>query len=944
MKGMVINMTEIFKTVLNMSITGAYIAAAIMLLRLPMKKLPKKYSYALWSILGIRLICPFSFSAAVSLFNIIRPENDGNRMTYIPDNIEYASEPRVTVSVPVVNEAINNSLPAAEPNNSMNPMQAAIGICAAVWITGAVIMLIYTAYSCIRIRKIVSGSKHLTDNIYVCRNIESPFVYGIIKPRIFVPEGVSESDMQYISAHEKTHIKRGDHIIKPAAMLALCLHWFNPLIWISYRLMVKDMELSCDEKAVRSFKEDVRRDYASALLNMSVKQNKLYGMLAFGESDIKTRIKRVLSLKKPRVIATVTAAAVLIIAAVCLLTDAEKNTPFEEFGVYFSEKCIYMTPVSSFFGDDTGEIYDISDNSFTISKRVGNDFKQSFELSEWSDFPYSEEEWGGLFMAGINSVDISGYNKKLYMKLSSVYSLMKMDSELWLVRSYRDGIWSIYSLAPYDENLSANQININGLGSFEITKSGNGYEVRSPETDIYFYFDENTNDELYVRRNIDGAYEETVIPFLFGFDPYNTYLAFEDISGDGTEDIIVITDIKGTGVVGNIASVIDGKNMTEIEIDRLAAEKMISESSVSLLAEEAFNGSDPYITAIMPEMNEKYIYPYYPDKSVRRFGGMYYSYNGEAGTFTCRSFFVFIKDELYFSGTYSADFVFKYEKGRLVPESVSYTLPEKQNSENQTDIAEVKKYEYISPVYHIDEGGYSISPDDASQVRVSLQLPEHWEISGGQSAYIDGNKVFEIGVPYPESEGINYDDFKTDMVMGREITVHEEKYGGAKDGYDYFISKSVPDVYSEDGSYDSYVYVISRNGYRIYLNFVSDSGISRQETDSVLRSVEITPFTEEISYESVTVEADYNADTKELTVTLLNGSDKAVRVWFYTDMLEYLEDDEYVIADALKNSGGAIPRTEIQPGEKYVRTEKYDGLYNMKTGKWRTHMNMSACR
>ena len=176
--------------------------------------------------------------------------------------------------------------------------------------------------------------------------------------------------------------------------------------------------------------------------------------------------------------------------------------------------------------------------------------------------------------------------------------------------------------------------------------------------------------------------------------------------------------------------------------------------------------------------------------------------------------------------------------------------------------------------------------------------------------------------------------------MGREITVHEEKYGTAEDDYDYFISTSMPEFYSEDGSYDRYVYVISRNGYRISLHFVSDSGISMHEIDSMVRSADITPFTEEISYERVTATADYNADTKELTVTLSNDSDKAVSVWFYTAMLEQLEGSEYMLANALKNSGGAIPRTEIQPGEEYVRRENYDGLYNMRTGKWRTYVNM----
>ncbi|MGN0587270.1 MAG: M56 family metallopeptidase [Oscillospiraceae bacterium] len=439
-------MTEIFRTVLNMSITGAYIAAVIMLLRLPMKKLPKKYSYMLWSILGIRLLCPLSFSSAASLFNLIRPETKSGSMTYIPDNIEHSAAPEVIAapqSVSQVNEAINGSLPAAAPNNSVEPLQIIMGIAAAVWLLGAVIMLIYTIVSYLRVRKTVSGSICKDGNIYVCGGISSPFVYGIIKPKIYIPEGVPEKDMQYIAAHERTHISRGDHIIKLAAMAALCLHWFNPLVWISYRLMVRDMELSCDERAVRSFGEDVRRDYANALLNMSVKQNRLYGILAFGESNIKSRIKSVLGLKKPTVIATAAAVLVLGVAAVCLLTNAESAAEYHD-GRYATGRNIARSAASSFFGDDDGYIYDITDTTMTVSRRESGETVVVYTLSEWQDFPYSPEEWTEQMNADfvLDPPDISRYTEKKYMPLDDI-ALMEMDGELWICRGTE-----IYSLVP----------------------------------------------------------------------------------------------------------------------------------------------------------------------------------------------------------------------------------------------------------------------------------------------------------------------------------------------------------------------------------------------------------------------------------------------------------------------------------------------------------------
>ncbi len=323
-------MNGIFQTVLNMSITGAYIAAAIIILRLALKKLPKRYSYALWIILGIRLLCPFSFSSEASLFNLIKPETTENRMEYIPSDIEYSPVPQVTVSIPPVNSAVNEALSESlspEIGASANPIQIVLFVCSVVWLAGAAAMLLYTVVSYLRVNKKVSNARLLQDNIFVSGEIDSPFVYGIFRPRIYLPESIPADETEYILAHERVHIKRGDHIVKLIAMAALCLHWFNPLVWVSYLLMTRDMELSCDERAVASFDRDVRKDYAEALLNMSMRQNKisLGGILAFGESNIKTRIKNVLSAKKPKVIATAAAVLIAIIAAVCLLTNAKTD-------------------------------------------------------------------------------------------------------------------------------------------------------------------------------------------------------------------------------------------------------------------------------------------------------------------------------------------------------------------------------------------------------------------------------------------------------------------------------------------------------------------------------------------------------------------------------------------------------------------------------------------
>lgn len=211
-------MTAVFQTVLNMSITGAYIAAAIIVLRLAMKKLPKRFSYALWLILGIRLLCPFSFSSAISLFNLVKPDTAENsvtsQMTYIPQNIEHDQQPQVTVAPPIldnaVNEAITESLPPPAPENSADPMQTALFIAAIVWIVGVTVMAAYTVISYFSVRKRFVGTTLLRENIHISPNIPTPFVYGTICPKIYIPEGISEANTEYILAHERTQIRHGD--------------------------------------------------------------------------------------------------------------------------------------------------------------------------------------------------------------------------------------------------------------------------------------------------------------------------------------------------------------------------------------------------------------------------------------------------------------------------------------------------------------------------------------------------------------------------------------------------------------------------------------------------------------------------------------------------------------------------------------------------------------
>lgn len=311
-------MKDFLDVLINMSISGAFIALVIMLLRIPLKKAPRRYSYMLWAILGIRLLCPVSLPSPVSLFNLFRAETSGGRMTFnVTETTPVTITPAANTAVPAVGQDIPQQ--SAATGGSTN------SVLFWIWAAGAVIFAVYMLVSFMRLRRLISGARRVSDNIYECEGLPTAFVMGLVRPRIYLPAGLSGKDRDFIIAHEKTHIRRLDFLVKPLAILALGIHWFNPLVWVSFFLMVRDMEISCDERAVHDFSVRERKEYAAALLNMSIRQNRLTGVLAFGESSIKQRIKNVLSPKKPTLWISIAAVILIIAASVCLLTNSDKQ-------------------------------------------------------------------------------------------------------------------------------------------------------------------------------------------------------------------------------------------------------------------------------------------------------------------------------------------------------------------------------------------------------------------------------------------------------------------------------------------------------------------------------------------------------------------------------------------------------------------------------------------
>lgn len=303
-------MDSLFLVVLNMSLTGAFVIAAICLARLPLKKAPKIISYCLWAVAGFRLAFPFAIEGVFSLLPFsARP---------IPMDIAMQPNPHIG----------SIALPTPTPLASVTPLQVWTFIGTYVWLIVAAVMLIYGVVSYLLLKHSMHGAKYVDGNIYEADNIQSPFVLGVLKPRIYLPLGLSEQEKRYIILHEQTHLRRYDHIIKFAAYFVLCLHWFNPLVWVAFRLLGVDMEMSCDERVLKELGGEIKTDYSLSLLSLATQRRTIGGSpLAFGENSIKGRVKNVLNFKKPSRIIIVLAIALAVVLSVGFAVNRVAEAP-----------------------------------------------------------------------------------------------------------------------------------------------------------------------------------------------------------------------------------------------------------------------------------------------------------------------------------------------------------------------------------------------------------------------------------------------------------------------------------------------------------------------------------------------------------------------------------------------------------------------------------------
>ena len=329
-------MEAVFLHIVNIAITASWLVLAVFLLRLALKKAPRWATCLLWGIVALRLILPFSLESALSLIPSSEPIFEQSVVTEAPSAQPILPEENLG-SQPSVNEPPSASgnqtvTPPSSgslsptPQASADPMQIVLFAASLVWLCGVLAMLGYGAYSYLRLHRKLRASIRKEGRVYLCDNVETPFILGVFRPRIYLPSGIGEGEIPYVIAHEEAHLKRKDHLWKPLGFLLLSVYWFNPLFWVAYILLCRDIENACDEKVIKNCDNAYRVGYSEALLSCSIHRRSVMACpVAFGETGVKSRIRAVLHYKKPAFWVILVAIVAIIVTCVCFLTDPVRD-------------------------------------------------------------------------------------------------------------------------------------------------------------------------------------------------------------------------------------------------------------------------------------------------------------------------------------------------------------------------------------------------------------------------------------------------------------------------------------------------------------------------------------------------------------------------------------------------------------------------------------------
>ena len=499
-------MEAVFIKLLNISITAGYLVLAVVLLRLLLKKAPKAIFVAMWALVGLRLIVPFSLESIFSLIPSAEP---------VPEDIAFVPIPTVQTGVQFFNSTVNPILQqsfAPAPGASVNPMQIVLRIASTLWAVGVAVMLGYCAFSYLRIHRKVWEAAYLKDRIWLCDSISSPFILGLFRPKIYLPSNMNAQDMEYVLAHENAHLKRRDHLWKPLGFLLLAVYWFNPLMWLAYILLCRDIELACDEKVLKQMGSEAKKPYSEALLNCSVKPRMIAACpLAFGEVGVKDRIKSVLNYKKPA-FWIIIVAIVLCIAAVAFFFTNPVSTDKKMSAFIESE-------ILKHHQHDDSEDYFCCTNWVAFGKDKDGDTTTLYMWVHYAEFSYDNGVKSG--MSALTPTVITIKNNQ------GNYELV----EYWEPRNgayYDDDIlakfpWYLYPHVFYrdifvDLDLKAcekkaeeyfSSASIPGVKDQELSPSLKNLYEKYPQ---YFGLDASGGLDVYVWQMAKGSYSFGVLP------------------------------------------------------------------------------------------------------------------------------------------------------------------------------------------------------------------------------------------------------------------------------------------------------------------------------------------------------------------------------------------------------------------------------------------------
>ena len=418
-------MGDVFLKVLNMSITAGWLILAVLCIRLLFRTIPKWVNCLLWGVVALRLICPFSIESPFSILPSAEPIKsstvvEGEVQNYIP-----SIDSRLTIVENTINPMLTATF-AYNESDSAAPLQAVTYAAGFVWGCGVILLIICAMVSAIKLHKLVREAVCVRGNIYICDAVKSPFILGIVRPRVYLPSALGEREKEYVLAHESAHLKRKDHWWKVLGYLLLCIYWFNPLCWGAYSLLCKDIELACDEKVARDMTFHEKKEYSKVLLSCAGQRSLIMVCpLAFGEVGVKERVKSVLNYKKPTLWIMIATAAVLVILAVCFLTNPTREYQIritipagstETFCYSDAEISPKGNTLTFYAGEGLG---DTEIKLLPVEVREENAYDETTYITPGMPVKMNAEK-GAWFKIGVNIQNPTDERKDVYLSVSNV--------------------------------------------------------------------------------------------------------------------------------------------------------------------------------------------------------------------------------------------------------------------------------------------------------------------------------------------------------------------------------------------------------------------------------------------------------------------------------------------------------------------------------------------